>query len=166
MPALGPALRHQAPGSCPALGPLMVIVEFCKYGNLSNFLRAKREAFSPYAVSGSPASGPSSAGSPQDAKVGWGEGEGGVECLCCGWPSPPQTHSVPSQEKSPEQRRRFRAMVEGAKADRRRPGGSERVLLSRLLMGKGGAGRAPPVQEGKSLASPCRKRSGWQEDAS
>lgn len=30
----------------------MVIVEFCKYGNLSNFLRAKREAFSPYAVSG------------------------------------------------------------------------------------------------------------------
>lgn len=34
-----------------ALGPLMVIVEFCKYGNLSNFLRAKREAFSPYAVS-------------------------------------------------------------------------------------------------------------------
>lgn len=37
-----------------ALGPLMVIVEFCKYGNLSNFLRAKREAFSPYAVSGHP----------------------------------------------------------------------------------------------------------------
>lgn len=32
----------------------MVIVEFCKYGNLSNFLRAKREAFSPYAVSGHP----------------------------------------------------------------------------------------------------------------
>lgn len=29
----------------------MVIVEFCKYGNLSNFLRAKRDAFSPYAVS-------------------------------------------------------------------------------------------------------------------
>lgn len=29
----------------------MVIVEYCKYGNLSNFLRAKREAFSPYAVS-------------------------------------------------------------------------------------------------------------------
>ena len=39
---------------CPAPGPLMVIVEFCKYGNLSNFLRAKREAFSPYAVSGHP----------------------------------------------------------------------------------------------------------------
>lgn len=33
----------------------MVIVEFCKYGNLSNFLRAKREAFSPYAVGGRPA---------------------------------------------------------------------------------------------------------------
>uniref|UniRef100_A0A8C9GGP9 Vascular endothelial growth factor receptor 3 n=1 Tax=Piliocolobus tephrosceles TaxID=591936 RepID=A0A8C9GGP9_9PRIM len=30
-------------------GPLMVIVEYCKYGNLSNFLRAKRETFSPYA---------------------------------------------------------------------------------------------------------------------
>lgn len=29
----------------------MVIVEFCKYGNLSNFLRAKRDTFSPYAVS-------------------------------------------------------------------------------------------------------------------
>uniref|UniRef100_A0A8C6TGS2 Vascular endothelial growth factor receptor 3 n=1 Tax=Neogobius melanostomus TaxID=47308 RepID=A0A8C6TGS2_9GOBI len=32
-------------------GPLMVIVEFCKYGNLSNFLRAKREFFLPYRVS-------------------------------------------------------------------------------------------------------------------
>lgn len=39
----------------PRPGPLMVIVEFCKYGNLSNFLRAKREAFSPYAVGGRPA---------------------------------------------------------------------------------------------------------------
>ncbi|KFP66639.1 Vascular endothelial growth factor receptor 3, partial [Cariama cristata] len=29
-------------------GPLMVIVEFCKYGNLSNYLRTKREGFSPY----------------------------------------------------------------------------------------------------------------------
>nr|XP_019572548.1 PREDICTED: vascular endothelial growth factor receptor 3 isoform X3 [Rhinolophus sinicus] len=84
-------------------GPLMVIVEFCKYGNLSNFLRAKREAFSPYA------------------------------------------------EKSPEQRRRFRAMVEGAKADRRRPGSSDRALFTRLLMGKGGAGRAPRVQEAEDL---------------
>uniref|UniRef100_A0A8C0WN73 Vascular endothelial growth factor receptor 3 n=1 Tax=Castor canadensis TaxID=51338 RepID=A0A8C0WN73_CASCN len=84
-------------------GPLMVIVEFCKYGNLSNFLRAKRETFSPYA------------------------------------------------EKSPEQRRRFHAMVEGAKADRRRPGSSDRALLTRLLMGKGGAGRAPPVQEVEDL---------------
>ncbi|XP_024896538.1 vascular endothelial growth factor receptor 3 [Pteropus alecto] len=84
-------------------GPLMVIVEFCKYGNLSNFLRAKREAFSPYA------------------------------------------------EKSPQQRRRFRAMVEGAKADRRRPGSSDRALFTRLLMGKGGVGRAPPVQEAEDL---------------
>lgn len=39
-------------------GPLMVIVEFCKYGNLSNFLRAKREAFNPYAVGGHPLRGP------------------------------------------------------------------------------------------------------------
>uniref|UniRef100_A0A3Q3J0F3 Vascular endothelial growth factor receptor 3 n=1 Tax=Monopterus albus TaxID=43700 RepID=A0A3Q3J0F3_MONAL len=29
-------------------GPLMVIVEYCKYGNLSNFLRTKREFFLPY----------------------------------------------------------------------------------------------------------------------
>ncbi|XP_011609065.2 vascular endothelial growth factor receptor 3 isoform X1 [Takifugu rubripes] len=29
-------------------GPLMVVVEYCKYGNLSNFLRAKREFFLPY----------------------------------------------------------------------------------------------------------------------
>ncbi|XP_051505452.1 vascular endothelial growth factor receptor 3-like isoform X3 [Myxocyprinus asiaticus] len=29
-------------------GPFMVIVEYCKYGNLSNFLRAKREFFLPY----------------------------------------------------------------------------------------------------------------------
>nr|XP_033782894.1 vascular endothelial growth factor receptor 3 isoform X2 [Geotrypetes seraphini] len=29
-------------------GPLMVIVEFCKYGNLSNYLRTKRDGFSPY----------------------------------------------------------------------------------------------------------------------
>ncbi|XP_034545105.1 vascular endothelial growth factor receptor 3 isoform X2 [Notolabrus celidotus] len=29
-------------------GPLMVIVEYCTYGNLSNFLRAKREFFLPY----------------------------------------------------------------------------------------------------------------------
>nr|XP_058139198.1 vascular endothelial growth factor receptor 3 isoform X2 [Dasypus novemcinctus] len=85
-------------------GPLMVIVEFCKYGNLSNFLRTKRDAFSPYA------------------------------------------------EKSPEQRRRVRAMVEGAKADpKSRPGNSDRALLSRLLMGKGGAGRAPAPQEVEDL---------------
>lgn len=54
------------------------------------------------------------------------------------------------QEKSPEQRRRFRAMVEGAKADRRRSGSSDRALFTRLL-GKGGARRAPLVQEGKRL---------------
>lgn len=63
------------------------------------------------------------------------------------------TRFVRPQEKSPQQRRRFRAMVEGAKADRRRPGSSDRALFTRLLMGKGGVGRAPPVQEGKSLAS-------------
>ena len=28
----------------------MVIVEYCKYGNLSNYLRAKREFFLPYRV--------------------------------------------------------------------------------------------------------------------
>nr|XP_055158102.1 vascular endothelial growth factor receptor 3 isoform X1 [Nyctereutes procyonoides] len=84
-------------------GPLMVIVEFCKYGNLSNFLRAKREAFSPYA------------------------------------------------EKSPEQRRRVRTLVEGARADRRRPGGSDGALLSRLLVGKGAAGRAPAGPEAQDL---------------
>ncbi|XP_015427020.1 PREDICTED: vascular endothelial growth factor receptor 3 [Myotis davidii] len=82
----------------------VVIVEFCKYGNLSNFLRAKREAFSPYA------------------------------------------------EKSPEQRRRFQAMVEGARADRRRrPGSSDRALLTRLLMGKGEAARATRTQEAEDL---------------
>lgn len=63
--AVGPRARR----SYPALGPLMVIVEFCKYGNLSNFLRAKREAFNPYAVSGPLASVPSSARGPKDAKV-------------------------------------------------------------------------------------------------
>ncbi|XP_060053348.1 vascular endothelial growth factor receptor 3 isoform X3 [Erinaceus europaeus] len=83
-------------------GPLMVIVEFCKYGNLSNFLRAKREAFNPYA------------------------------------------------EKSPEQRRRFRAMVEGTRADRRRPGG-DRALLCRLLAGRGGTGRALQGPEAEDL---------------
>uniref|UniRef100_A0AAY4EPY6 Vascular endothelial growth factor receptor 3 n=1 Tax=Denticeps clupeoides TaxID=299321 RepID=A0AAY4EPY6_9TELE len=31
-------------------GPLMVVVEYCKYGNLSNYLRAKREFFLPYRV--------------------------------------------------------------------------------------------------------------------
>ncbi|XP_037591145.1 vascular endothelial growth factor receptor 3 isoform X2 [Cebus imitator] len=84
-------------------GPLMVIVEYCKYGNLSNFLRTKRETFSPYA------------------------------------------------EKSPEQRRRFRAMVEGARADRRRPGSSDRALLARFLTGKGGTGRASPDREAQDL---------------
>uniref|UniRef100_UPI00398F23D0 vascular endothelial growth factor receptor 3 n=1 Tax=Pristiophorus japonicus TaxID=55135 RepID=UPI00398F23D0 len=36
-------------GACTkANGPLMVIVEYCKYGNLSNYLRTKREDFIPY----------------------------------------------------------------------------------------------------------------------
>lgn len=36
-------------GACTkASGPLMVVVEYCKYGNLSNYLRAKREFFLPY----------------------------------------------------------------------------------------------------------------------
>lgn len=32
------------------LGPLMVIVEYCKYGNLSNYLRGKRGDFIAYKV--------------------------------------------------------------------------------------------------------------------
>lgn len=32
-------------------GPLMMIVEFCKYGNLSNYLRSKRDDFIVYKVS-------------------------------------------------------------------------------------------------------------------
>ncbi|XP_067891290.1 vascular endothelial growth factor receptor 2 isoform X2 [Heterodontus francisci] len=36
-------------GACTkAGGPLMVIVEFCKYGNLSNYLRSKRNNYVPY----------------------------------------------------------------------------------------------------------------------
>ncbi|XP_078404089.1 vascular endothelial growth factor receptor 2 [Cetorhinus maximus] len=36
-------------GACTkAGGPLMVIVEFCKYGNLSNYLRSKRNIYVPY----------------------------------------------------------------------------------------------------------------------
>lgn len=31
-------------------GPLMMIVEFCKYGNLSNYLRSKRDDFIVYKV--------------------------------------------------------------------------------------------------------------------
>lgn len=31
-------------------GPLMVIVEYCKYGNLSNYLKSKRNFFSPTKV--------------------------------------------------------------------------------------------------------------------
>ncbi|ELW66867.1 Vascular endothelial growth factor receptor 3 [Tupaia chinensis] len=84
-------------------GPLMVIVEFCKYGNLSNFLRAKRETFSPYA------------------------------------------------DKSPEQRRRFRAMVEEAKADRMRPGSSGRAPHTQLLKGRDGPGHPPLAQEAEDL---------------
>lgn len=32
-------------------GPLMIIVEYCKYGNLSNYLRSKRGDFVVYKVS-------------------------------------------------------------------------------------------------------------------
>lgn len=67
----GPPLPFRAPG------PLMVIVEFCKYGNLSNFLRAKREAFNPYAVGGRPTWGPGIL--PRRSEV-----TGGRE-----WPHPP-----------------------------------------------------------------------------
>lgn len=52
LPSSMPSVTSSRLLPCPAPGPLMVIVEFCKYGNLSNFLRAKREAFSPYAVGG------------------------------------------------------------------------------------------------------------------
>lgn len=39
-------------GMIPSLtGPLMMIVEFCKYGNLSNYLRGKRDDFLVYKVS-------------------------------------------------------------------------------------------------------------------
>lgn len=136
--------------SCPAPGPLMVIVEFCKYGNLSNFLRAKREAFNPCAVGGRPTEGQASAGEPG--------GEGG-KCLSSRWRASSRSDLLcASQGKSAEQQRRFCSMVEGAKADQRRPGNCDMALFTRLLTGKGGAGRAAPVQEGKSLASPCPKR--------
>uniref|UniRef100_A0A3B4B042 receptor protein-tyrosine kinase n=1 Tax=Periophthalmus magnuspinnatus TaxID=409849 RepID=A0A3B4B042_9GOBI len=35
-------------GACTKPGPLMMIVEFCKYGNLSNYLRSKRDDFIVY----------------------------------------------------------------------------------------------------------------------
>uniref|UniRef100_A0A4W4GYQ2 receptor protein-tyrosine kinase n=1 Tax=Electrophorus electricus TaxID=8005 RepID=A0A4W4GYQ2_ELEEL len=35
-------------------GPLMVIVEYCKHGNLSSYLKLKRGEYSPYKLSGSP----------------------------------------------------------------------------------------------------------------
>lgn len=38
---------------CPA-GPLMVIVEYCKHGNLSSYLKGKRGEYSPYKVSAQP----------------------------------------------------------------------------------------------------------------
>lgn len=40
---------------CPA-GPLMVIVEYCKHGNLSSYLKGKRGEYSPYKVSAQPIS--------------------------------------------------------------------------------------------------------------
>lgn len=33
-------------------GPLMVIVEYCKHGNLSSYLKSKRGEYSPYKVNG------------------------------------------------------------------------------------------------------------------
>lgn len=35
------------------VGPLMVIVEYCKHGNLSSYLKSKRGEYSPYKVDGS-----------------------------------------------------------------------------------------------------------------
>ncbi|KAK2115751.1 hypothetical protein P7K49_006377 [Saguinus oedipus] len=35
-----------------SIGPLMVIVEFCKFGNLSSYLRSKRNEFVPYKTKG------------------------------------------------------------------------------------------------------------------
>lgn len=37
-------------------GPLMVIVEYCKHGNLSSYLKGKRGEYSPYKVSARPTS--------------------------------------------------------------------------------------------------------------
>lgn len=34
----------------PLAGPLMVIVEYCKHGNLSSYLKSKRGEYSPYKV--------------------------------------------------------------------------------------------------------------------
>ena len=127
----------------------MVIVEFCKYGNLSNFLRTKRDAFNPRAVGGRPTEGQASAGEPGGAGgkrlCGRRRASSRPDLLCA------------SQEKSAERRRHFCSTVEGAKAEQRRPGSGDMTLLTRLLTGKGGAGRAAPVQEGKTLASPCPK---------
>lgn len=39
---------QNTPSFCP--GPLMVIVEYCKYGNLSNYLKSKRNFFCPNKV--------------------------------------------------------------------------------------------------------------------
>lgn len=33
-----------------SVGPLMVIVEYCKHGNLSSYLKGKRGEYSPYKV--------------------------------------------------------------------------------------------------------------------
>lgn len=42
-----PALNHQNYNVTSAVctGPLMVIVEYCRHGNLSTFLKSKREVF-------------------------------------------------------------------------------------------------------------------------
>ena len=51
VPAAGVCCTSTINAASAPPGPLMVVVEYCKYGNLSNFLRAKREFFLPYRVS-------------------------------------------------------------------------------------------------------------------
>ena len=157
-------LPSSAP-SCPAPGPLMVIVEFCKYGNLSNFLRAKREAFNPCAVGGRPTEGQASAGEPG--------GEGG-KCLSSRWRASSRSDLLcASQGKSAEQQRRFCSMVEGAKADQRRPGKQTPASLPALtdrqpqLAGRaqGPRGRRPARSASRS-EGPAEGRLGGREEVS
>lgn len=41
---------HFDPDPLCSAGPLMVIVEYCKHGNLSSYLKSKRAEYSPYKV--------------------------------------------------------------------------------------------------------------------